>query len=599
MIGVTGHRDLRPADHSVLERTVRRAIEELRDQCPHTPLIVLSALAEGADRLVARVALDVGLSLIVPLPMPQAEYEKDFDKPGSHDEFQSLLGQAKWHFVVAEAENIELTGLEGIARSQRYALAGAFIAQSSQVLLALWDGVDSNKVGGTSQIVRYVQQGVPRHLADLLKGTTGLNSVASTLDEPVGQGVVKCIPTPRVSNPDPRGGSPAEIQVSYPHSNLEPSVVQKRFERIFARIDEFNRDHQELARRLLVSPESQRDALLPDELAADLPPELASIRDHYIPADALASEYQRQTRSAQQVLFLLVFLAVVAFGLYAHVEPLRKWWMVLSYLAVLGLTYVFWFIFVGRGEHEKHTPWVERVLAVIFRWIRRRDYQNKHLDYRALAEGLRIQFYWRLASLEDRVEDHYLSKHRTELDWIRIALQNWRLIDHQLARSTDPQPHSTGPDALAGVLTQWVKGQREYFIGTAHRDDDKLTRSERLVRIFLLLGIAIAIVSIFVLHHLDPWGEGLLLVAAGLAPVTAALIHNYAEKQALSEHIKQYERMSILFANAGKRIDESIQAGDSTLAREQLRDLGKEALNESADWVLLHRERPLEVPSAG
>jgi hypothetical protein len=104
VIGVTGHRDLRPADHPVLERTVRRAIEELRAQCPHTPLIVLSALAEGADRLVARAALDLGLSLIVPLPMPQAEYEKDFDKLGSLDDFRSIPGQAKWQFVVAEAE---------------------------------------------------------------------------------------------------------------------------------------------------------------------------------------------------------------------------------------------------------------------------------------------------------------------------------------------------------------------------------------------------------------------------------------------------------------------------------------------------------------
>jgi hypothetical protein len=599
VIGVTGHRDLRAADLPVLEQTVRRAIEQIRDRFPHTPLIVLSQLAEGADRLVSQVALDLGLSMIVPLPMPQAEYEKDFDKPGSLDDFRSLLGQSNWHFVVPGAEGEELTGLGGNARSQRYALAGAFIAQSSQILLALWDGVDSNKVGGTSQVVQYARQGVPRPLADVLKGTTGPISAASSLDEPVGQSVVYHIPTPRVSNADPQGGSPAEIQVSYPQSNLEPLVIQKRFERIFARIDEFNRDHQHLAQRLLTSPESRTDALLPDELAGDLPPDLASIRDHYIPADALAREYQRLTRFAQQVLFLLVFMAVVAFGLYAHIEPLREPPMVLLYLALLGLTYVFWFIFVGHGEDEKHTPWVERVLAVIFRWIRRGDYQNKHLDYRALAEGLRIQFYWRLAALEDRVEDHYLSKHRTELDWIRIALQNWRLVDHQAGTRAGSQPHPTGLNALAAVLTHWVKGQREYFIGTVHRDDAKLTRSERFVRIFLLLGIAIAIASIFVLHNLNEWGEGLLLVAAGLAPVTAALIHNYAEKQALAEHIKQYERMSILFANAEKRLDESIHAGDSTLARNQLRDLGKEALNESADWVLLHRERPLEVPSAG
>jgi hypothetical protein len=107
VIGVTGHRDLRTADRPVLEQTVRRAIEELRDQCPHTPLIVLSALAEGADRLVAHAALDLGLSLIVPLPMPQAEYEKDFDGPGSLEDFRSLLGQAKWQFVVAETANVE------------------------------------------------------------------------------------------------------------------------------------------------------------------------------------------------------------------------------------------------------------------------------------------------------------------------------------------------------------------------------------------------------------------------------------------------------------------------------------------------------------
>ena len=36
--------------------------------------------------------------------MPQAEYEKDFDKPGSLDDFRSIPGQAKWQFVVAEAE---------------------------------------------------------------------------------------------------------------------------------------------------------------------------------------------------------------------------------------------------------------------------------------------------------------------------------------------------------------------------------------------------------------------------------------------------------------------------------------------------------------
>jgi hypothetical protein len=34
-------------------------------------------------------------------------------------------------------------------------------------------------------------------------------------------------------------------------------------------------------------------------------------------------------------------------------------------------------------------------------------------------------------------------------------------------------------------------------------------------------------------------------------------------------------------------------------AQHLIEELGKEALEENGDWVLLHRERPLEVPHAG
>ena len=41
-------------------------------------LCFLSPLARGADRLAAEIALDLGYELNVPMPFPQAEYEKDF-----------------------------------------------------------------------------------------------------------------------------------------------------------------------------------------------------------------------------------------------------------------------------------------------------------------------------------------------------------------------------------------------------------------------------------------------------------------------------------------------------------------------------------------
>ena len=178
-----------------------------------------------------------------------------------------------------------------------------------------------------------------------------------------------------------------------------------------------------------------------------------------------------------------------------------------------------------------------------------------------------------------------------------IALRNWDLLRQGLAAAPqDPQPEAAGPGRLADVLTLWVQGQRDYFLRKAKREDAKRARCESAVGWFLRLGVALIVVSMFLLPYLGPWGQGLLLVAAALAPVTAGLIHTHAENQALAEHIKQYARMGAIFNTTQQQVERCLGADDAEGARERLRALGQEALNENADWVLLHRERMLEVP---
>ena len=70
VVGVVGHRHLEPADYPIYRARVAALFAHLRAEYPATPLRVISALAEGADRLVADVALQSGCDLIVPLPMP-------------------------------------------------------------------------------------------------------------------------------------------------------------------------------------------------------------------------------------------------------------------------------------------------------------------------------------------------------------------------------------------------------------------------------------------------------------------------------------------------------------------------------------------------
>ena len=130
-----------------LRRQLARIFSAFRAAYPHTPFQLLTPLAEGADRLTAEVALASEIDLLVPLPMKQAEYERDFITARSLAEFRSLLAMAKSRWEIPTAGK---TGTEG--RTRQYAEVGELIARDSHVLILLWDGEENRKIGGTAWV---------------------------------------------------------------------------------------------------------------------------------------------------------------------------------------------------------------------------------------------------------------------------------------------------------------------------------------------------------------------------------------------------------------------------------------------------------------
>jgi DNA repair protein RadC len=57
--------------------------------------------------------------------------------------------------------------------------------------------------------------------------------------------------------------------------------------------------------------------------------------------------------------------------------------------------------------------------------------------------------------------------------------------------------------------------------------------------------------------------------------------------------------MAHQFDDAAEALEQVLAAGDLDGAESLLREIGKEALSENSDWVMLHRSRPLEVPRGG
>jgi hypothetical protein len=152
IFGVSGHRDLVSTDLPELRQQLQRIFDYYQAAYPSASFLLLTPLAEGADRIAAEVALNSGLALHVPIPMTLAEYERDFTTTESLDQFRRLLGAAHSQWQVSDS-SLEAASLSaGAVRARKYAAAGDYIAQKSHVLILLWDGRDNQKIGGTSWV---------------------------------------------------------------------------------------------------------------------------------------------------------------------------------------------------------------------------------------------------------------------------------------------------------------------------------------------------------------------------------------------------------------------------------------------------------------
>ena len=102
--------------------------------------------------------------------------------------------------------------------------------------------------------------------------------------------------------------------------------------------------------------------------------------------------------------------------------------------------------------------------------------------------------------------------------------------------------------------------------------------------------------NLWVQKNLDLAPKDWMIVAMVLNVAIAALLQWYTEKQAFGSHYRQYKKMKTTFLVAYNALHPR-NAGEGTVAPQTaLTRLGREALAEHADWLLMHRERPLELP---
>ena len=84
-----------------------------------------------------------------------------------------------------------------------------------------------------------------------------------------------------------------------------------------------------------------------------------------------------------------------------------------------------------------------------------------------------------------------------------------------------------------------------------------------------------------------------LVVLAATLPAVAAFFAISAEKRAYEPHYRSYRLMRAIFGRALCEANK-IPANNDAEFQEVMRDLGREALAENAEWLLDHRHRPIK-----
>jgi len=540
-IGVVGHLDVITTEEHRLQ--IEQLFKDLASEYPNSPIYLFSSIAEGADRFVANIFLDLKrknedyrqkFELIVPTPFEAAEYKKDFDDV-SDREFDELVKQSKRSFCIG------YYGKE-IDRPQQYLKTGKFVADSSLILIALWDGEEGKK-GGTADIVNYKRTGDDDNVAE------------STFDY---DGSVYVLPCTRIGSPD-QGLKEQNWEVKL---SLELVLKDSSIKEALEKIEEINSDSLKVGQPAF---EKSQYFLFNSSEKQDVSQN--SILCWYSIFDVLSLRFQKRDMRTAVWLFIIGLFLVLTLEIYTNL------W--LNNL-VLGVAMLF-------------------IVSAIIVYFNSRIKKNhkKYLYNRTHAEALRIQFYWNIAGINKNVSDYILRIHRKEFTWIKHILSSIYGVTYT--------KNSFTSTAIDNLTKNWVKNQADFFDSSIKKMTRKLVHNHIISNTSFIVASAL-LISVFFLEKFYEMNRYLnpLIVAIGTLLSLFAMIKAFIKMKGYYQLLNQYELMNVIYQRAEAKINEVnaiLQETDEyhSYLKALFFIIGKEALIENGNWYLIFKEKEPEI----
>jgi hypothetical protein len=553
IVGVTGHRDLHPSSRERAQRQIFTFLDELVALARNTPIRVMVGMAEGADMLVARAALERNIAVDAVLPMPLECFASDFSPEGLA-ELQRLLAHPGVTHVVLDPP-AELRGATrttpGPERDLLYVALSTTLIRKSNVLIALWNGEFSALPGGTADtVMRYLGAHTGPQPA------THVSFVVDDGTAPWDQQLVYWVTVDRSADKrDAPAMAPMYLSGAGEGVLRRHVRMPQQLREQLADLDRYNAEFTALQSEPYARNPDTLMPTLPATISASERADLRRIDIEYGKADALAVFCQ------------------------AHSNRLFRWF---SYMAcAMGLL---------LGLAAFHT-------------LKSRRWFSKHLAYRVLAETMRTQFFLRLTAADRQVSATELIKLAgiDQFDgfaWLTNVLKN---VEPWSGR--EPRDQSQEDAYLALARDAWIDAQKTYFQKKVARLEHAHRRLARLKTALICMLVLMAVVLVAGSGPLAGFifdfgfsGKDLLLFVMGLLPVWLGIWELYQGKMATRELLWQYRNQLSHFSRA---TIELAQASDRERRVSVLAGLGRDSLMESYLWTIHRYHREHEPPAAG
>ncbi len=465
---------------------------------------------------------DAAEALGLPLIAALPRERGDFTRDFSEqalERFEHHCARAEQVFVVPPTEK---TPAEGVTRDYEFRQAGIYVSSHSHVLLALWDGGEGTKAAcGTAETVDFTLHGSYCPAVGV--------SVRSASNE-----AVIHVFTPRAERTDTEAGT------------VRVLGNRRAVREVLRRTDEFNR----LATAL---PDEDR-RLLPEDCADD--PALRRMEKLYLASSALSRAAAKTYRHILAAIAVISSLLTMAFLLYDEAQAL---WMILVCGAMLAGAFC------------------------LSRQAVKLDCHRRYLEFRALAECLRVQSFLRFAgSAVDAC---------TLLSWTQQEETAW--IMDALCVLTIGERAEKARD----IASCWVEEQRSYHRRAARKVRRESEVSDLVVRVALILSISLYVLAVLFellcgglifppaikVASAEGWRTFLKIALGSISAVTL-FTANYFGRLSIPRRCSDHSKMERFFGKIAVQLQLQGQTDELLTA------LAREELTENGNWCSYQRD---------